>query len=402
MIVIVDNVVPTPISVDPNETGLTTNFLIVSLYLKLKISVLFDFISNLNLSPTDNPCCCPVVVAVATVTVPLTFLNWPVMLFVINSNLTLSDPVVIPVIICLKNTLFVPIPEFTPFVLKPTLSVESPINSSLIFTQNNSLNELKSNWLDKSKFLDAIIVDPRETRDNWSLVLNLWFGKNIAFGGIDFLIGVTPTNPTVTFVKLVPIPTDFSASKYWTFGNSIFLFSNFLLILYVNSFSDLVTTAPETWSVGVVELCPLITLCLLFTSSWSIIKSCSVPITTVSLTLNFLLRVGSEKVINVVIPALTVAIEVDIEEATVDTPIILTPSIFLYFVDDIPVISTTSPSSNPWGIVDKPVTFSSDTENFKLLTTVFVVPTETIVLPKTSSTLADIVGSVNFIWSFTL
>ena len=141
---------------------------------------------------------------------------------------------------------------------------------------------------------------------------------------------------------------------------------------------------------------------MLFTSSWSIIKSCSVPITTVSLTLNFLLRVGSEKVINVVIPALTVAIEVDFEAATVDTPIILTPSIFLYFVDDIPVISTTSPSSNPWGIVDKPVTFSSDTENFKLLTTVFVVPTETIVLPKTSSTLADIVGSVNFIWSFTL
>ena len=41
--------------------------------------------------------------------------------------------------------------------------------------------------------------------------------------------------------------------------------------------------------------------------------------------------------------------------------------------------------------------FSSDIENFKLLTTVFVVPTETIVLPKTSSTLADIVGSVNFI-----
>ena len=52
---------------------------------------------------------------------------------------------------------------------------------------------------------------------------------------------------------------------------------------------------------------------------------------TVSLTLNFLLIVGSEKVINVVIPVLTVANEVDIEEATVDTPIILTPSnIFIF------------------------------------------------------------------------
>ena len=56
---------------------------------------------------------------------------------------------------------------------------------------------------------------------------------------------------------------------------------------------------------------------------------------------------GSEKVINVVIPTLDIGNEVDIEEATVDTPIILTPSIFLYFVDDIPLISTTSPSSNP-------------------------------------------------------
>ena len=53
-------------------------------------------------------------------------------------------------------------------------------------------------------------------------------------------------------------------------------------------------------------------------------------------------------------------------------------------------------------MVDKPVIFSSDTENFKLLTTVFVVATETIPLPKTSLTLADIVGSVKFIWSFTL
>ena len=94
------------------------------MYLKSKVWVLSDVICNSNSSFIDNPCCCPVVVAVATVTVPFTFLNWPVMLFVINSNLTLSDPVEIPVVICLKNTLL---------VLNPTFSVESPINSSLIF-----------------------------------------------------------------------------------------------------------------------------------------------------------------------------------------------------------------------------------------------------------------------------
>ena len=138
-------------------------------------------------------------------------------------------------------------------------------------------------------------------------------------------------------------------------------------------------------------------------SSWPITKNCSVPITMVSLTLNFLLIVESEKVKNVVIPAVEVfGIEVDIEEVTVDTPIILTPSKFLYFVDDIPLISITSPSSNPWGMVDKAVIFSSDTENFKLLTTVLVVPTETMGFPKTSFTLDDIVGSLKFNLSFTL
>ena len=68
--------------------------------------------------------------------------------------MALSDPVELPVIICLKNTLL---------VLNPTFSVESPINSSLIFTQNSLLNELKSNWFDQSTFLDAMHVDPRET-----------------------------------------------------------------------------------------------------------------------------------------------------------------------------------------------------------------------------------------------
>ena len=98
--------------------------------------------------------------AVETVTIPTTFLKLPVILSNIDSILTLS---VESVITSLKNTLFVPMPEFIPFVLKPTLSVESPINSSLIFTQNNLLIELMSKSFDKSSYLDAFIVDPSET-----------------------------------------------------------------------------------------------------------------------------------------------------------------------------------------------------------------------------------------------
>ena len=54
-----------------------------------------------------------------------------------------------------------------------------------------------------------------------------WFGRYIAFGGIDLLIGVVPANPTTTFVVVLPIPTDFAPSKYFTLDNSRFLFSIF-------------------------------------------------------------------------------------------------------------------------------------------------------------------------------
>ena len=54
-IVILDEVVPIPMSVDPNETGLTTNFLIVSLNLKSKVCVLSDVMFNLNSSPIERP-----------------------------------------------------------------------------------------------------------------------------------------------------------------------------------------------------------------------------------------------------------------------------------------------------------------------------------------------------------
>ena len=77
--------------------------------------------SSLNSSPTDSPCCWPIVDAVATVTVPFTLVASPVTLFSNSSNLALS---VEPVIICLKNTLF---------VLNPTFSVDNPIKSSFIF-----------------------------------------------------------------------------------------------------------------------------------------------------------------------------------------------------------------------------------------------------------------------------
>ena len=118
---------------------------------------------------------------------------------------------------------------------------------------------------------------------------------------------------------------------------------------------------------------------------------------------NFRLTVGSENVTNVVIPVVvSIAIASDKEEVTVDNPIVLTPSIFLYVIDDIPDISTISPSERPWGTVDTPVTLPSSMENFKLLTIVFVVPTATIGCPLIWSTLAVIVASLKFILSLTL
>ena len=78
---------------------------------------------------------------------------------------------------------------------------------------------------------------------------------------------VIPTCPTITFDTVVPIPTDFNPSKYWTFGNRTLLFSTFLEIGYVNFVSNLETIAPAPWVVTDVELYPLLTLCLLLTSS---------------------------------------------------------------------------------------------------------------------------------------
>ncbi len=99
--------------------------------------------------------------------------------------------------------------------------------------------------------------------------------------------------------------------------------------------------------------------------------------------------VGSRKVINVVIPVVArFAIGSDKEEVIVDNPMVLTPSIFLYLIEDIPDISTISPPERPCGTVDKPVTSPSSIENFKLSMIVLVVPTDTIVLPTISSTLA--------------
>ena len=97
-IVIVDNVVPIPIAESINDNGFMTNFLILSLYFKLKVWILFDFMCNLKLSFKLSPCCCPDVVAVATVTVPFIFLKDPDILFVINSILISSwdiDPVLV-------------------------------------------------------------------------------------------------------------------------------------------------------------------------------------------------------------------------------------------------------------------------------------------------------------------
>ena len=129
---------------------------------------------------------------------------------------------------------------------------------------------------------------------------------------------------------MLPIPTDFAASKYFVFGISKFLFSNFLLIGYVNFVSDLVIKVPEVCDAIVVELCPLLSLYLLLISSWLITKNCSELIKITSSTLNFLVMLGSIKEINVVIPvAARFPIGSDKAEVIVDNPIVLIPSIFL-------------------------------------------------------------------------
>ena len=52
--------------------------------------------------------------------------------------------------------------------------------------------------------------------------------------------------------------------------------------------------------------------------------------------------------INVVIPVVArFAIASDKPEVTVDNPMVLTPSIFLYEIEDIPDISTMSPPERP-------------------------------------------------------
>ena len=78
---------------------------------------------NLNSSFSDKPCCWPVVVAVATVTVPFTLLKEPVRLSVIVSIL-LSSPAVVWTEV--KNRLLVE---------NPTLILDNPTNSLLNLIQ---------------------------------------------------------------------------------------------------------------------------------------------------------------------------------------------------------------------------------------------------------------------------
>ena len=94
-----------------------------SLYLRSKVWVLSDWICNSKSSPTDKPCCWPMVVAVATVTVPFTLLKEPVRLSVIVSIL-LSSPAVVWTEV--KNRLL---------VKNPVLILDNPTNSLLNLIQ---------------------------------------------------------------------------------------------------------------------------------------------------------------------------------------------------------------------------------------------------------------------------
>ena len=91
-----------------------------------------------------------------------------------------------------------------------------------------------------------------------------------------------------------------------------------------------------------------------------------------------------------------------VETVTVDNPITLNPSIFLYAVDDIPAISTISLLVRLCGIVATPVTTPSKTENSIFSITVFVVATDTISLPETSLISAFTVKSLKLSLSPTL
>ena len=79
---------------------------------------------NVNLSFIDNECWFPVVAAVATVTVPLTLLNDPKILFVTNSILW-SSSLLVPLKISLKYTFSESV--LIPTVPIPVLSVANPI-----------------------------------------------------------------------------------------------------------------------------------------------------------------------------------------------------------------------------------------------------------------------------------
>ena len=79
---------------------------------------------------------------------------------------------------------------------------------------------------------------------------------------------------------------------------------------------------------------------MLFKSSTTVIKISSFPILIISFPVNFLETVGSCSLMNVLIPvAVVLPIATDNLEVTVVTPIVLSPSIFLYNEEEIPLIS---------------------------------------------------------------
>ena len=134
------------------------------------------------------------------------------------------------------------------------------------------------------------------------------------------------------------------ASKNSIAFGSIFLFSNFSLILKVNCCGNKLTSV-STLCADSTPLYFLTTLYLLFKSSTTVIKISSFSILIISFDLNFLEAVGSSNFMNVLIPVAAVFPIATVKEVLeVTTPTVLNPSIFLYTADDIPDISTRSES----------------------------------------------------------
>ena len=263
----------------------------------------------------------------------------------------------------------------------------------------------------------ATIVPPTETYSNSSPVTNLWSGKYIPLGGIDFLISSAPLDPTTTEVNEVPIPTDLESKFLFSETPK---FSRFeFTILNENSLGSLNTDVSAEWLLVVVELKPLEILYELFIASTAVIIIFSLSIVNISPGFIFPLETGSVSEIEVVTPVVAVSPIATLRRE--DIVLIFTVFIPLMSLNDLdvtnsaeelsptvskflvltPEISIKSLFFKLWGKVHIPTTLFSITANLTS-TLDSVVCIFDMGLPLIFSTSAFIDLSLNITWSPTL